>query len=212
MEPDSNHLIHAPRVGDTWAKLMNAWAEQNPHLLSSALSPEAAFVQRRDVRDRVMALAPIFAQSQAVGARPSVTGVVWLVELYTASEDYPLSTMRQLGTTRATYWHHAATAYVNGATASVSIVPDSVLDPIARAWFAQHPGSYVASAAPSDLLLSWTSSNRTGTASTMTMPDSAFRARVSALYERMRTALGVADFHTFGAAFDSLGVVVGAHQ
>ena len=39
--------------------------------------------------------------------------------------------------------------------------------------------------------------------------DSTFRAAVTRLYNRMRAALAAADLKAFGAAFDSLGALIG---
>jgi uncharacterized membrane protein (UPF0182 family) len=203
-------LVQAPRVGGTWSKILTAWAEQNPHLMTANLANTAALVRHRDVRDRVHLLAPVFMQSKTIGARSTPLGIVWLVDLYTASTDYPLSTPQQLDGTTITYRHHVATAYVSGATARVTIVPDSSLDPIARAWFVRHPGTYLAPRAPVSLAASAPATIPGNSVPTATS-DSTFRQRILDIYLHMRDALDSGDFQRFGDAFDSLGAFIGVH-
>jgi hypothetical protein len=188
---------------------MSAWAEQDANVLEDNASPEAAFIWRRDLRDRVTAVAPIFAQSRAIGARSTSIGVVWIIDLYSTSDSYPLSAARQLGGDRLKYRRHAATAYVSGATGNVTIVRDSVPDPIAEAWFRMHPGTYLASAIPSAIVTPSLPTRSQLPVETRSS-DSAFRARIITIYDRMRTALDSGNFRAFGDAFDSLRAAVGA--
>jgi hypothetical protein len=211
VEHDTAHLIRAPRVGNWVRRLMNAWAEQNPQLLQARLPEDAAFVRRRDVRDRVTSIAPIFQQSDAIGARLTPSGIFWIIDLYSTSDHYPLSEERESANARITYRHHAATAYVSGMTGGVSIVPDAALDPIARAWFTQHIGPYLTSSAPQEFRLPWVGKVPHDSTPAVALPDSAFRTHLLNIYARMRTALDSGDFHAFADAFDSLGLAVGAN-
>lgn len=204
--PDPRHTLVAPRLGDGFPRLMHAWAEQNPRFFGGAAAASAAFVRERDVRERVRALAPIFAQSRQIGAVPTVAGVLWIVDLYSVSETYPLSASRESDNGRITYRHHAATAYVSGGTGMTRVVPDSVLEPIARAWFDGHPGQYLTRSLP----LSMTAAPPIP-AQAAVQPvggDNGFHADVARIYARMRAALDSSDLRAFGAAFDSLGLIV----
>lgn len=203
---DPLRVIVAPRLGSGVPRLLRAWAEQNPRLLTGDAPAGAAFVRERDVRERVQSLAPIFAQSRPIGAIPTARGVLWIVDLYATSEMYPLSAPRQVGAQRLTYWRHAGTAYVSGGTGASVIVPDSALDPVARAWFAAHPGGYVAPTLPATLVQPPTAPAPPTTA--MTPSDTVFRRAVLHAYDRMRAALDSGDLRAFGIAFDSLGLVV----
>ncbi|HEY7898742.1 MAG: UPF0182 family protein [Gemmatimonadales bacterium] len=203
---DSGGLVEAPRLGEGLARLMHAWSEQNPHLLSGDLKPSDAFVRMRDVRSRVAAIAPIFATSGTIGAIPTSRGILWLVDLYVASETYPLSAPHQLYNSRITYRHHAATAYVSGGTAATVIVPDSVLDPVARAWFTSHPGRYLVPRVPAALITPPPLQPVKPT--TSSVQDQLFHESVGRIYDRMRAALDSGDLRTFGAAFDSLGLII----
>ncbi len=207
---DPNRRIASPRLGDGFARLMHAWAEQNPRLLQGDVPPGAALVRMRDVRDRVRDLAPMFAQSRSMGAVPTAGGVLWIVDLYSTSETYPLSAPRTAGPGRITYRHHAGTAYVSAGTAATLIVPDQVLDPIARAWFDAHPGPYLTSSLP----VSMTAPPAVPARPPNQPADSVsgFHADVSRIYARMRAALDSSDLRAFGVAFDSLGIIVAGHR
>ncbi len=204
--PDATHMIAAPRLGSGGARLMHAWSEQNPRLLSGDIPSTAAFLRERDIRARVSELAPVFGMSSAIGAIPTSRGVLWVIDLYSLSETYPLSAPHQAGTTRITYRHHAATAYVSGGTATTVIVPDSSLDPVARAWFGSHPGRYLVPRLPSQMI---TPPPVSPVQPSNSKPeDQAFRKDVGRIYDRMRAALDSGNLRGFGAAFDTLGMVI----
>jgi uncharacterized membrane protein (UPF0182 family) len=199
-------IIAAPRLGTGMQRLMHAWSEQNPHLLASEVRASDAFVRVRDVRARVRALAPVFAISGATGAIPTSRGILWVLDLYSVSETYPLSAPRQLNNARVTYRHHAATAYVSGGTARTVIVPDSTLDPVARAWFALNPGRYIVSRVPPELLSPPPVAAAPVNASSAA--EQQFRNDVARIYDRMRAALDSGNLKAFGSAFDTLGMVI----
>ena len=203
---DVPRIIVAPRLGNGFARLMHAWSEQNPRMMSGTIPSSAAFVRERDVRSRVAALAPIFALSGSIGAIPTSRGVLWIVDLYTTSDTYPLSAPRKVYNSRLTYRHHAATAYVSGGTAATIIVPDSALDPVARAWFGAHPGSYIMRGVPGDMITPPPVAPAPPTGSTVA--DQLFRQNVGRIYERMRATLDSGDLRAFGSAFDSLGIII----
>jgi uncharacterized membrane protein (UPF0182 family) len=203
---DVPRIITAPRLGDGFARLMHAWSEQNPRLMTGNLPSSAAFVRERDIRSRVAALAPVFTLSGSMGAIPTSRGVLWVVDLYTTSETYPLSAPRLMYGTRITYRHHAATAYVSGGTAATIIVPDSALDPVARAWFDTHPGRYLMPGVPREMITPPPIAPVVPNGSTA--EDQLFRENVARIYERMRATLDSGDLRAFGSAFDSLGVII----
>jgi len=205
---DPARVVVAPRMGTGLGRLLRAWAEQNPRMLSDDVPASAAFVRLRDVRERVSELAPVFTQSRAIGAIPTANGVLWIVDLFVTSEWYPLAAAHVTDGARITYYHHAATAYVSGGTGATAIVPDSSLDPVARAWFATHRGSYVAPALPASMLEQPHSETPAAPTHASSMADSAFRRAVEHAYARMRAALDSGNLRAFGIAFDSLGIAV----
>lgn len=203
---DSIGRIPAPHLGTGPARLMTAWALQNPHLLDNDIPPTAAVITTRDVRERVAAIAPVFSQGESLrgGAGPNSS---WVVELFSTSRYYPLSTPRLVGGGVVTYARHAATAYVQAATGRVTIVPHVNPDPIAAAWFRAFPGSYLSPSAPSaPAPVPQRPRAVTGASGPA---DSAYHNAVARVYRRMRAALAAGNLEAFGAAFDSLGVVVG---
>jgi uncharacterized membrane protein (UPF0182 family) len=208
--------LPTPRVGGVFSRLAYAWATQTPRFLQRSVSDSDAVIRTRDVRDRVRAVAPIFVQSDHIGARPSPDGILWIVDLYAQSDKYPLSTNKHFNGVLASYRRHAATAYVNGMTGAVTIVRDhSTPDPIADAWFSAYGDDYLATSPPPTIDAPWpTASGATPgmtpgmTPSTVTA-DSAFRMKMLDIYVHMRTALDSGDFKKFGDAFDSLGAAVG---
>ena len=204
--PDIPRIIAAPRLGNGVARLMHAWSEQNPRLLSGDVRSTDAFIRERDIRARVAAIAPVFAMSGAIGAIPTARGILWVIDLYSASETYPLSAPHQLYKSRITYRHHAATAYVSGGTAATVIVPDSMLDPVARAWFSSHPGRYIAARVPP--VLTSPPPVVPVLPSGSSAQDQIFRQDVGRIYERMRAALDSGNLRAFGSAFDTLGIVI----
>jgi len=141
---DSAGRLAAPSVDSFLSRLAHAWAAQNFRLLGQELpGPNPKLVSKRDVRTRVDALAPFFVQGSTVWPAIVSDTTFWLVDLYAASNDYPLSEHLVLGGADRTYFRHAATAVVNAATGGVTLVRDAALDPIAATWVAQFPGLFV---------------------------------------------------------------------
>ena len=209
IQNDSARILHAPHLGTGLGRLMLAWSEQNPRLFGDTLPAWAAIVRYRDVRERVALLAPVFVQSRAIGWRPTPSGVQWIIDLYSTSDSYPLSDAQQVNGVRLTYRHHVATAYVNGMTGAVTIVPDRNADPVARAWFGDYRGSYLSAAAPAELTAPPPGAPAAVSSVVADTSGQMFRAHVAAIYARMRAALDGGDLRGFGEAFDSLGAVVG---
>jgi uncharacterized membrane protein (UPF0182 family) len=204
--------VAGQRVGDGLPRLGLAWAYQAFDLLSDSIPRRARIVSVRDLRARVRALVPIFAQGTVIEPMFHADTLYWKLELYTASADYPLSRHVMLAGEERSYFRHAATALVNARTARVSIAPDPAPDPIAQAWMSAFPNSsdYRAPAVLRELTATpWepVSSGVKGG-----MEDSTFRAAVTRVYNRMRAALAASDLKSFGIAYDSLGALIGASQ
>jgi hypothetical protein len=60
--------------------------------------------------------------------------VYWTVELYAASDWYPLSLPISIDGEDWRYYQHAAVAVVDGYSGDVIVVPDESLDPLAAVW------------------------------------------------------------------------------
>jgi uncharacterized membrane protein (UPF0182 family) len=204
-------MIPAPLLGGGLGRLAHAWAEQRLDLLWGPYPADVKIARRRDVSERVAALAPIFAQGSHVN--PSYLGdtLVWVVELYSASSSYPLSEHHTIARVDRSYFRHAGTALVNSRTGRMMIVGDPSPDPVTVAWRARFPETF--RPGRPDILDALTQSPAgPGTAPPPRRPasgsDSLFRREVSRLYSRMRQALQSGDLKAFGAAYDSLGAVI----
>ena len=106
------------------------------------------------------------------------------------------------------YFRHAATALVNARTARVMIGADPAPDPIAQAWMTVFPNAadYRVPGLARELT---TTPWAPATAASPIASEPTFRAAVTRLYNRMRAALAGADLKAFGAAYDSLGALIG---
>ncbi|HLA13844.1 MAG TPA: UPF0182 family protein [Gemmatimonadaceae bacterium] len=200
--------VAGQRLGTGLSRAAYAWAYQSVALLSDSLSHRGRIVTVRDVRRRLLALAPIFAQGNTAIPLFHADTLYWKVELYSASSDYPLSEARSFGGTERSYFRHAATALINGRTARVSFAPVGNPDPIAREWMRAFPHSADYRAAAVVRNLTPTPWDPGGPQVTGAADDSTFRARVTRLYNAMRAALAAGNLTAFSAAYDSLGALI----
>jgi uncharacterized membrane protein (UPF0182 family) len=201
--------VAGQRVGDGLPRLGLAWAYQSFELLSDSVPRRARLVAVRDLRTRVRELVPVFAQGTVVEPMFHADTLYWKLELYSASDDYPLSRHFVLAGDDRSYFRHAATALVNARTARVMIAPDPMVDPIAQAWMTAFPNAsdYRAPGVARELTATpWEPVNADGEGA---IEDSTFRGAVTRLYNRMRAALAASDLKAFGMAYDSLGALIG---
>jgi uncharacterized membrane protein (UPF0182 family) len=200
--------VAGQRLGDGLSRLGNAWAYQSFDLLSDSVPRRARLVTVRDLRTRIRALAPIFAQGSMVEPMFHADTLYWKLELYTASSNYPLSQRFVLAGEERSYFRHAATALANARTARVTIAADPAPDPIALAWMAAFPNSADYRAPGIARELTATPWSPVSAAPSSVANDSTFRSAVTRLYNRMRAALAAADLKAFGIAYDSLGALI----
>ncbi|HEY9425718.1 MAG TPA: UPF0182 family protein [Gemmatimonadaceae bacterium] len=141
---DPNGQVAAPSLSSGFSRLAHAWGLQNFRLLSSDLAPTRV-VSRRGVRERVGELAPFFVQGTAVRPVVAADSLYWIVDLYAASDLYPLSEHYLLGRQEYSYLHYAAVATVNAHTGVVSILPEGVPGPIVTSWMRLFPSMFASS-------------------------------------------------------------------
>ena len=152
---DSLDRIMAPPIDGLGARIAQAWSAQRLNLLGADLpEPHPKLLARRDVRDRVQALAPFFAQGATVWPIVAADSLYWVLDLYSAvSDTYPLSQHFTIAHEERSYFQHAATAYVHAYTGRIILVADAERDPIAETWVRRFPQLFVAaSAVPSALI------------------------------------------------------------
>jgi uncharacterized membrane protein (UPF0182 family) len=178
--------VAGPRLGDGLSRLAYTWAFQSFDLLTDSIPRRARLVTVRDVRTRIRALAPIFAQGSTVEPMFHADTLYWKLELYSASADYPLSQRYVLAGEERSYFRHAGTALANARTARVMIAAPGVARELTTTPWAPVTAE-----------------------NTPVANDSTFRSAVTRLYNRMRAALAASDFKAFGIAFDSLGALIG---
>ena len=137
---DTTGTLAAPALTTTLSRLTHAWSLQNFRLLVSAPpTPTPRIVRRRGVRERVRALAPFFVQGRAVTPIARDGRLLWALDLYAASANYPVSQHVTLGGEEFSYVRHAATALVDAYSGGVTLVADSILDPIGQSWVRRFP-------------------------------------------------------------------------
>ncbi|HYC52018.1 MAG TPA: UPF0182 family protein [Gemmatimonadaceae bacterium] len=139
---DSLRRIAAPSLESASSRIAHALSMQNVRLMGEATGPAPKLVTRRDVRDRVRALAPFFAQGSSIAPLWMSDSLLWAVELYASSATYPLSRRMVIAGEERAYFQHSATALVNAATGRVVLVADSALNPIAATWRQRFPGLF----------------------------------------------------------------------
>ncbi len=141
---DSLGTIAAPELTSFGTRLAHAWHLQNPRLLVGDLpEPRPRVVLRRDVRARVHALYPAFLAGNSI--RPIVHNdtLYWSVQLYSASDYYPLSEPVDVNGAEVHYLRPAAVAIVNATTGRVWAIRDDIGDPIANSWARRFPQLFV---------------------------------------------------------------------
>jgi uncharacterized membrane protein (UPF0182 family) len=132
---DSLSLNTGTSLENGLARVAYAWALQNFRLLSNdGAQPRPKIVVHRDVSERIRLLAPFFVQGSRI--EPLLVGdsLYWGVDLYTASNTYPLSNRFTILGEERSYLRHAAVAVVDASTGEISVVPDSVPDRVAVTW------------------------------------------------------------------------------
>jgi uncharacterized protein len=138
---DSLGEIAAPALDGTLSRLVHAWALQNFRLLTGELPhPTARIVTHRDLRERIDAVAPYFLQGTGITPIVVADSLYWAIDLYSASNSYPLSERDSLADNNLTYLQHAAVGVTNALTGAMWIVADSAKDPIAESWLDAFPG------------------------------------------------------------------------
>ncbi|MGV3709703.1 MAG: UPF0182 family protein [Gemmatimonas sp.] len=142
---DTTTRIIGAALRNEGVRIAHAWATRDPRILTRGDNGAVpTLVQWRDVRERVRKLAPIFAQGRDVVPVVYEGALYWTVELYSASENYPLAQRYEIAGDVRSYFKHAATALVHSRTGKVRLVSVEKPDPVARTWMELAPDLFVA--------------------------------------------------------------------
>lgn len=143
MSDSLRHLAGVEMVS-TRSRLAHAWSLQNFRLLFGELPPDRpTIVRRRDVRERVAALAPFFVQGGEIVPVVAADSLYWVLELYAAAGSYPLAQRFTILGEERGYFQHAATAVLHAASGRVRLVLSNAADPVASSWAAFLPTLFV---------------------------------------------------------------------
>jgi uncharacterized protein len=112
-------------------------------LLSETLTDRSRILLHRDVRQRLLALAPFLRwdahpQTAVVGGR-----VRFIFHGYTTSDSYPYAAPVRMGGDSVNYVREGAVAAVDAFSGQVSIYAADSNDPILRAWRAAYPSLFL---------------------------------------------------------------------
>jgi len=141
---DSLQRIAGVEMTSTLSRLAHSWALQNFRLLFGDLAPTRPMILRhRGVRERVQELAPFFVQGSEI--LPVVVGdsLYWTLELYVASDDYPLAERFHILDAQRGYFQHAATALIHAASGRVRLVLAPMPETVTNSWADQFPSLFV---------------------------------------------------------------------
>lgn len=138
---DSLGVVAGGSLAHMSGRILHAWAQQNPRIATGELpGPFARIVLRRDVRERVRALAPFLEQGRVITPLLHGDTLWWALDLYTAAAGFPFSRhafTQALG--EVAYLRHAGVALVHAHTGRVMLVADRLRDPILKGWMAAFP-------------------------------------------------------------------------
>lgn len=139
---DAEHArgVRGVSLASLRARIAHAWALRDLSLLEvDSTAVEPLLVTHRDVRERLERLAPIFVQGNEVLPLVYAGRLYWTVQLYSASDRYPLSQQWQLATGVYSYFRLAATAVVEASSGRVRLVAAPRPDAPTRTWIARLP-------------------------------------------------------------------------
>jgi uncharacterized membrane protein (UPF0182 family) len=142
---DSAGRLASPGFGTWWERIGHAWHLQNPRLLAGeSPAPRPRIVFHRDVRERIEAVAPFFTIGPTILALVRGDSLYWVAELFSTTDDYPLSEPQFFAGESRHYVRHAATAFVQAQTGRILLVADAHADAISRTWIHRFPWLFVA--------------------------------------------------------------------
>jgi uncharacterized membrane protein (UPF0182 family) len=128
-------------MGSIFRTLALAWRFQDANLfLASEVESESRLVFRRDVQERVRALAPFLHLPEAPYPVVADGRVLWILEAFTFSRSFPLSQAHQIPNERpVSYLRNSVKATVDAVTGETRLYVADPEDPILAAYRAAFP-------------------------------------------------------------------------
>jgi len=127
--------VAGPAFPVGWRRVALAWSVRNLRLAASDADPRRTrLLLHRDVRERVALLLPFFTAGSTPQAMVVGDSLWWAVELFNASEDYPLTEPVSLSGVTMRYAVPAGVALVNGQSGRLRVVLPERPDRITRWW------------------------------------------------------------------------------
>ena len=103
-------------------------------LLSNDITSESRLLLHRDVHDRLDALAPFIQWDSEVVPLTADGRIVFVVDGYTTSQDYPYAERVDLAGSRVSYARASVRATVDAFSGRIDLYLAADADPVARAW------------------------------------------------------------------------------
>jgi uncharacterized protein len=137
------------RIGDSYLRKLAFAARLNDWnlMLANNLKPETRVLFRRDIRERVMTVAPFVQQDSDpyLVVNPANGRLIWILDCYTMSDRYPYSTPQQMEVNSVNYIapnyiRNSIKATVDAYDGKVNLYIADPNDPVAQTWASIYPG------------------------------------------------------------------------
>jgi len=134
------------RLSSTLRKLVLAWRFEDPNLLfASEITASSRFIYRRRVLDRAQAIAPFLRYPDSPYPVIVDGRVVWILEGFTATREFPLSTAQQMHLQfrrPVSYVRNSVKITVDAITGKTDFYRVPVADPLADTYARAFPGLF----------------------------------------------------------------------
>jgi uncharacterized membrane protein (UPF0182 family) len=139
------------RIGDSYLRKLAFAARLNDWnlMLANNLKPETRILFRRDIRERLMTVAPFVQQDSDpyLVVNPADGRLIWIVDCYTMSDRYPYSTPQQMQVNTVSYIapnyiRNSIKATVDAYDGKINLYIADPNDPIAQTWASIYPGLF----------------------------------------------------------------------
>jgi uncharacterized membrane protein (UPF0182 family) len=137
------------RIGDSYLRKLAFAARLGDWnlMLANNLKPETRVLYRRDIRERVMTVAPFVQQDNDpyLIVNPSNGRLTWMIDCYTMSDRFPYSTPQQMQVNTINfiapnYIRNSVKATVDAYDGTVNLYIADPKDPVIQTWAAIYPG------------------------------------------------------------------------